>query len=828
MKPWGGASLFMFVLPLALLVLTGTVLAGQPVSEDYSAVLTIHTDNPSVEISQMLYGIFYEDINSAADGGLYAELVKNRSFEFLRRLDGWGRLNKQENGSIVIENLNPLNENNRYYVKLVSDGSGEELGLVNSGYGGIAVAEGKYYDFSVYARCDDGFEGRLVVTLENAQGEVYGKTVISGITRQWQRFSGEILATASDSRARLAVRVDGPGSVYLDMISLFPRDTWMGRENGLRKDLVQMLVELQPAFVRFPGGCIVEGNSIINAYRWKHTIGDVAERKINANLWGYYQSYGLGFYEYFLLCEDLGAEPVPIVNAGISCQVRGAEYVPMDQLDEWVQDALDLIEFANGPVDSTWGAVRAALGHPEPFNLKYLGIGNENWGPEYHQRYEVFHRAIKEKYPDIKLIAGPGTAYEGASYEADKAWAESVGVDVFDEHMYCPPQWFFNNADRYDDYPRGDMVIFVGEYAAHGANRRNNLEAALAEAAFMTGLERNSDLVHMAAYAPLFNKVGYSQWVPDLIWFDNTRVYGTPSYYVQKMFSTNLGDWVLPHTYQTNEAVPQQEPISGRIGLGAWRTRVEYDWIRVTSGGEVLLYDDFSGQGVEWESRRGVWQQSDGLLRQSIIDDNCTILAGDVDRSNYTIEVRARKVSGAEGMLIPFGVKDGDNYYWWNLGGWGNTVTAIEKAVSGQKMIIGDRADVRIQSGRWYDIKIEVSGRTIRCYLDGELIHEVVDEDDTTVLYVVCSYDEETGDVIVKAVNRSSLPRTVLINLDGSFVPSGAGTAEVLTSDNLNDENSFEEPLKVSPVLTKLTGLSNSFEYTFDPYSVTVLRIQHV
>jgi alpha-L-arabinofuranosidase len=832
-----------------------------------AGVLTIHTDCPGIEISQMLFGVFFEDINYAADGGIYAELVRNRSFEFLRWLDGWVRLDGQEDGTISLETLNPLNENNKRYAKLSSDGSGKELGLANLGYGGIAIVKDAYYDFTVYARSEDGFDGQLVVNIEGSRGDalgkVYGQATIDGLTDQWQKFSAQIKADSTDAYARLVVRVDGSGDVCLDMISLFPRDTWMGRENGFRPDLVEMLAELKPAFIRFPGGCIVEGNSIINAYRWKDTIGDVAARKSNSNLWGYYQSYGLGFYEYFLLCEDLGAEPVPIINAGLSCQVRGAEYVPMSELDEWVQDALDLIEYANGPVDSKWGSVRAACGHPEPFNLKYLGIGNENWGPEYHRRYEVFHQAVKERYPEIQLIAGPGTAYEGSDYLSDKAWAERVGVDVFDEHMYCPPQWFFNNADRYDDYSRNEMKIFTGEYAAHGENKRNNLEAALAEAAFMTGLVRNSDLVHMSAYAPLFNKVGSSQWTPDLIWFDNTRVYGTPSYYVQKMFSTNLGDRILPHTYEASELGPQVQPISGRTGLGSWQTRVEFDWVKVTSGGATLLYDGFGdaevdggtaagnemgageAAGTQWAPLRGRWERSEGLLKQLITDDNCRILTGDPTWANYTIEVRARKLSGAEGFLIPFGVKDSNNYYWWNLGGWGNTVTAIEKAVGGQKMVIGDRVNLRIETGRWYDIKVELEGRTIRCYLDGELIHEVVDQDDSTTLYLVCSSDLETGDVIVKAVNRSNRPQIVDVRLDGERRLTGKGTAEVLTSGDLRDENSFAQPNKVAPILVELDGLGSgsgdavrseagdwpcgdrgsSFIYTFQPYSVTVLRI---
>lgn len=668
--------LLVLTLPLGLTSTVGAADAGseecsgtravRTQSAECSGILTIKTDEPGPPISQMLYGVFYEDINYAADGGLYAELVRNRSFEHLRRLEGWQRINNQGQAKIVIEDESPLNENNRHYVKLVSCEAGKDLGLINQGYDGIATSRGKDYEFTVYARSENGFDGELLVSLIDSSGGVWGEGSIGGITPEWQKYILRIKAMETCHQARLMVRINQPGTVCLDMISLFPSDTWQGRANGLRKDLVEMLAELKPAFIRFPGGCIVEGNGMINAYRWKDTIGDVVLRKLNSNLWGYYQSYGLGFYEYFQLCEDLGAKPVPIVNAGLSCQVRGAQYVPIEELDEWVQDALDLIEYANGPVDSPWGSKRAANGHPEPFDLEYLGIGNENWGHEYHRRYEAFHSAIKERYPEIKLIAGSGVAYTGPDYQLAKQWAESVGVDIFDEHMYCPPEWFYENVDRYDGYARGDMRIFVGEYAAHGEGSRNNLEAALAEAAFMTGLERNSDLVHMASYAPLFNKADSSQWVPDLIWFDNTDCYGTPSYYVQKMFSTNLGDTILPHEYQARTIASQAELTSGTSGE------------------------------------------------------------------------------------------------------------------------IGKEA-----------------------------------------LFIACSRDHDTGDVIIKAVNRLDRAQTVEIRLEGDFAVSGQGRAEVLTSTDPRDENSFAEPRKVAPVLRELAGLGSCFSYTFDAYSVTVIRIKH-
>lgn len=537
------------------------VKANENRSDLLSGVLTVEGDRKGPEISPLLYGAFFEDINCAADGGLYAELVRNRSFEFLRSYTGWQRIYDRDKAEIVVENSKPINENNPHYIKLSTDCPGGELGLKTAGYGGIAVENNKGYRFSAYIRCEDDFDGFISVFIENEEGKSCGEVEITGLTGEWQKYSAIIKAEESAKEAVLAVMVQGVGTVYMDMISLFPLDTWKGRENGLRKDLVEMLAALEPTFIRFPGGCIVEGNLLVSAYRWKDTIGDPAERKTNPNLWIDFQSYGLGFYEYFLLCEDLGAEPVPILNAGLSCQVRGAQVVPMEELDEWVQDALDLIEYANGPVDSYWGAKRVAAGHPEPFNLKYLGIGNENWGPEYHERFAFFQEAIKEKYPEIKLITGAGVAYDGPDYRIAWDWAARIGADIFDEHMYCPPQWFFAHADRYDHYPRGVMEIFVGEYAAHGERRKNNLEAALAEAAFITGLERNSDLVTMSAYAPLFNKVGASQWTPDLIWFDNTRVYGTPSYYVQQMFSVNKGDVILPFDFRKSPSAQGEDTM---------------------------------------------------------------------------------------------------------------------------------------------------------------------------------------------------------------------------------------------------------------------------
>jgi Alpha-L-arabinofuranosidase len=564
-----------------VLILLAAILTALPASkrnrlaaaenDSLSFQLDVEANKQGVAISPNLFGAFFEDINYAADGGLYAELVQNRSFEFASHAKHWSLVRKggdEVDGTFKIAGENPLNPNNPNYAQVTAPKikTGQEFGISNSGFGGIPILAGESYNFSFYARSGN-YNGLLKISLEDMDQHVFATAQIAMITNRWQKYSGKLQSNTTENRARLVVTLTGPGTVDMDMISLFPAKTWKNRANGLRPDLMQLLADLKPKFLRFPGGCVVEGNKLTDAYDWKNTIGDVAERRENTNLWGlgrpysYDQSYGLGFYEFFQLCEDIGAEPVPVLNAGMACQVRNNFYTyssdtnvayPLEQLakSKYVQDMIDLLEFANGPATSVWGAKRAAMGHPEPFNLKYLGIGNENWGPEYKERYDICRSELLARSPyaqKIKLIMSSGTVPDGMVF--DDVWntarSQENYVGLVDEHFYMKPEWFYDNVNRYDEYERGGTKVFAGEYAAHVTGKRNNMEGALAEAAFMTGLVRNSDVVEMACYAPLFNHASYSQWVPDLIFFNQTASYGTPNYYVQKMFSTNMGTYTL-------------------------------------------------------------------------------------------------------------------------------------------------------------------------------------------------------------------------------------------------------------------------------------------
>jgi alpha-L-arabinofuranosidase len=527
-------------------------------SADPAVRLTVDLAHPGHAVSPTLHGIFFEDINYGADGGLYAELVQNRSFEHAERLYAWGTVNREGQGTVTVESTDPLNANNAHYLRLEIRDPGKGFGVANYGFGGIAVRRGENYFFSVRARSDGPSGGALRAGLEDESGRPLGDCTVEGLNGHWQKFEGTIRSSGSATHARLVVLATAPGRVDLDVVSLFPENTWKQRRNGLRADLVQILADLHPAFMRFPGGCIVEGKDLANRYRWKDTIGDIADRKENWNRWQdaignqtapqYYQTYGLGFFEFFQLCEDLAAEPLPILNCGMACQYQGKQLVPLDQLDPFVRDALDLIEFANGPATSPWGARRAAMGHPQSFNLKFLGVGNEQWGEDYFARYRIFQSALKEKHPEIQLVTTAGPGVDDGSWKL--AWDKfrnGTPADIVDEHYYRPPQWFLENARRYDTQDRKGPRVFAGEFAAHdGEQRRASLRAAIAEAAFMTGLVRNSDLVAMSSYAPLFAKAGASQWAPDLIWFDNIHVYGTPSYYVQALYGRNRADLVLP------------------------------------------------------------------------------------------------------------------------------------------------------------------------------------------------------------------------------------------------------------------------------------------
>jgi alpha-N-arabinofuranosidase len=540
--------------------------------------IIVNVDKPGAVIKPTMWGIFFEDINFAADGGIYAELVKNRSFEFYKPRTGWKiDITSKDSSHFLILNRGFLNEVNPRFARVTLNDGTNKLSISNSGFKGMGVKQNIRYNFSILTSLPEGSNVGVRVELISEKGEKLGEASLIPKGADWKKYETSIVASKTDLRATLRISFEGKGVIDFDMVSLFPGDTWKGRPNGLRADLVQLLADLRPGFIRFPGGCIVEGFDLNNRYQWKKTIGNTENRQLIINRWNtefkhrpapdYYQSFGLGFYEYFLLAEDIGAEPLPILNCGMACQFNSAEVVPLEQLDPYIQDALDLIEFANGAPESKWGKIRSQMGHPAPFNLKYLGIGNEQWGPQYIERYALFEKVLRTKYPEVNLVSGTGPQPDDELFKYAAGALKSLHPALVDEHYYRPPKWFRDNAARYDDYDRNSFRIFAGEYAAQSVyttspDNKNNWECALSEAAFMTGLERNADVVNMVSYAPLLAHVDAWQWTPDLIWFNNLTSYGTANYYVQKLFSTNKGTEALT-------ILLDNKPLTGQLGLYA-------------------------------------------------------------------------------------------------------------------------------------------------------------------------------------------------------------------------------------------------------------------
>ncbi len=545
--------------------------------------MVIQANKPGAEIQPTMYGLFFEDINYGADGGLYAELVKNRSFEFPQALMGWKTF-----GNVKLQDDGPF-ERNPHYVRLGNSGHNDKhTGLENEGFFGIGVKKGEEYRFSVWARLPQGGTGEkirveLVNPVSMGEKHAFASQELTIDSKEWKKYQVILKPQQTDPKSILRIFLTTKGTIDLEHISLFPVETWKGREGGLRKDLAQALADIKPGVFRFPGGCIVEGTDLDTRYDWKKTVGAVENRPLNENRWhytfahrfypDYFQSYGLGFFEFFQLSEEIGAEPLPVLSCGLACQFQNKDmeaHVPVDELQSYIQDALDLIEFANGDVNTTWGKLRAEMGHPAPFNLKFIGIGNEQWGPEYPEHLAPFIDAIRKAYPKIQIIGSSGPGSEGEQF--DYLWPEMkrLKVDLVDEHFYRPESWFLSQGARYDNYDRKGPKVFAGEYACHGKGKKwNHFNAALLEAAFMTGLERNADVVHMATYAPLFAHVEGWQWRPDMIWFDNMNSVRTVSYYVQQMFAVNKGSNVLSLTMD-KKAVTGAEGQNGLFASAAW------------------------------------------------------------------------------------------------------------------------------------------------------------------------------------------------------------------------------------------------------------------
>ena len=791
---------------------------------DYS--ITVDPATKGAKIDDTMYGVFFEDINRAADGGLYAELVQNRSFEYFTDdnksytpLTAW----TVDGTAQVVDNDGRLNARNRNYLSL---GAGSSV--TNAGYNtGVRVEESKKYDFSVWARAESGTT--LTVSLQDADGTLATARRVAVRKGGWARYRATFTATRTSSNGRLTV--GSSAAAALDMVSLFPRDTYKHEPNGLRKDLAEKVAALHPGFVRFPGGCLVNTGSMEDyseasgyqrkrSYQWKDTIGPVETRATNSNFWGYNQSYGLGYYEYFRFAEDIGAMPLPVVPALVTGCGQNKAVDNDALLKRHIQDTLDLIEFANGPVTSEWGKKRAQMGHPKPFHLTHIEVGNEeNLPNEFFARFKQFRAAIQAKYPYMKVISNSGPDDAGSTF--DTAWQlnKDAKVDMVDEHYYNSPQWFLQNNDRYDSYDRSGPKVFLGEYASWG----NAFKNGLAEAAYMTGLERNADVVKLASYAPLFANEDYVQWSPDMVWFNNHASWGSANYEVQKLFMNNVGDRVVPSSATGTPSL--LGPITGAVGLSTWNTSAAYDDVKVTDAdGKTLLSDDFSGDASQWtHTGGGSWSVQDGqYVETSDTAENTMVQAGDTSWHDYDLQVKATKKSGKEGFLVAFGVKDTGNYYWWNLGGWNNTQSAVEQAVDGGKSTLISKAG-SVETGRTYDIDVKVRGRQVTLYLDGQEWGSFTDDKPAEPFRQVVTKDAKTGDLIVKVVNAQSSAARTAIDLGGAKV---AAKARVTTLAAAPDAVNTETKTAVAPVTSTFDGVADRFSYTFPANSITFLRIK--
>ena len=815
------------------------------------AIITINATNTCPTINPRMYGIFLEEINHGVDGGLYGELVRNRGFEDSRPPEGytlqegvwrnsrgfdsgfsrygyttngvpfWSLIQTgSAKGQMNVETTGGINEQSCYCLRLQAEPASDgRVGVANEGFFGVGVRAGEQYRLSLHARGAE-FKGPLVIRLESRDGTACSDQVkIAGIKSSWQKFEGVLTALKTDPKARLVIEAGGRGTFWLDFVSLFPAKTWKNRSNGLRADIAEMIAGLHPGFVRFPGGCVVEAGSIETAYNWKLTVGPIEERQERWGPWNYRRTQGMGLFEYLQFCEDLGAEPLFVGFAGQTCIFRAPQLVSMDNMG-WVRDNLqDVIDYANGPADSKWGALRAAAGHPAPFNLKLLEIGNENQGHEFERRYNLIHDALKSRYPDLECVA-------------DLSWTSPESMndaqfDIQDQHYYESPRWFATHFNQYDGRDRKLPPLYLGELAVttpDAGNLRGNLRAALSEGVYLMGCERNADVVRMVSYAPLLANVdGRTELTGSpppwhgMIYFNGTSVFGTVSYYLWKLFGANRPD----HCVQTDVTFPDAKPVvvSGQIGLGTWADTAEFKDVQVEKDGKVLYRSDFSTNAGGWQPGGGRWSVENGVYRQGRTGQGFSYF-GDENWSDYSLSLKAQNTGGSEGFLIIFGRKNGERY-WWNVGGWGNTQHAIEF----NQTPVGSPVPAHIERNRWYDVKIELSGPRIRCYLDGVLIH------DATVprpqkFFAVAGPDANSGDLILKAINLDSDAVSTQLKMVGPHPNFSNAQMTVLTSDRPSDNNSLEDPVKVQPAESSLNIDGNDFTHVFPPFSFTVLRLK--
>lgn len=804
------------------------LMAGCALYAAAQAQVTIDIDaqQRGPKVSPMLYGIFYEDINHAADGGIYAELIRNRSFEDGPRygapadMQGWSTYAAAPS-QLTARLIQPTKKtpllNSVQHNALALDIKASPtmpVCLVNEGFWGINAVRGRCYRLSFWAKTLK-YQGTVKATLCSKDGsQLYAETVVSQFpavkAQGWTKYEATLTANDNDPQAQFALVFDGVGQVQIDMVSLFP-PTFKNHENGMRPDLANMLWQLHPKFMRFPGGCFVEGQeSPDNAFRWERTIGPIEEREGHWNVnWGYRTSDGLGYHEYLQLAEDLGAKPLYVVNVGI----WHGGMTPYDSIQPWIDECMNALEYANGPVTSKYGAMRARNGHPEPFGIEYLEIGNENNQPDprqqsdhYYERYEQFYKAIRSKYPEMKII-GNVVAWG----DDNPKWNSKLSVDLLDEHYYRSPDWFAAAFHKYDSYDRQGPKVYVGEYAVtNGYGKLGNMNAALGEAVYMMGMENNSDVVELASYAPIFVNENDARWRPDMIRFSSSRVMGTPSYYVQQLMPQHLGSQVVK--------VEQNDPFEGmvrkpltpkhsRVGFGTWNTRATFE----TNKDMDYVYGD--------------WQKEGNTVRQTGHKDaTLCIEKSIIDSDHYTCKFRARKDEGAEGFIIIFNYVDEKNYCWVNFGGWINSQHAIEQISNGGKLL-ADSKRGRIKAGRWYDVTLQVNGDSVKAWLDNELVFDtVLKHDDTKGIFSSATIDDASGELIVKVANTSDAATTARLNLK-NFKPASARVVRLAANDGM-EENTLDTPTAIHPVEQLLSPENGSILLDVPPYSLNIVRIK--
>lgn len=811
--------------------------------------LVINLQEKGAEVAPSMYGIFFEEINHAGDGGLYAELVKNRSFEELEMPEGYYAegdilhpkevcnhltgevrhgsfrwttepvpgwiLQTGENSSaeMKLTKENPKFQSASNNLKVTIKDASAPVRLVNGGYWGMNLVKDDSYLLRAILRTSADYKGKITALLLSDTDEVLALAPVEvDGSGSWNDVHQTLRPSATAAKGKLALEFDGTGTVSLDYVSLFPEKTFRDRPNGLRNDVAEMLNGLHPAFVRWPGGCVVEGISLENRFEWKKTLGDPASRSGEYSTWGYRCSYGFGYHEMLQFCEDINADAMFVCNVGLGCQYRMGDASPESKIAYYLDDCMDAIEYALGDVTTEWGAKRAAQGHPQAFPLKYVEIGNENWGDEYDKRFDIFYKAIKAKYPELILISNHGLGGTG----------KIAKTDMIDPHWYVNPEFFFQNTTIFDSHPRGKYDAYVGEYACNANVGGGNMRAALSEAAFISGMERNGDLVKMASYAPLLENRNDRSWAVNLIWLDTDQVLGRSSYYVQQMAAENRPTYNV----KSNLTMGTPQPLeyeAGRFGFGSWNTQVEFKDVKVTEEDGTAVNLDLNSVA----DKKGAWMLENGVLSQISLETPTRYIVDGFSGNRFTLECQVRKVGGHEGFFLYFGLSQDDKKgFVYNVAGWNNQSTAVEGVSDGQTTgVVGDRVSQSLENNKWYDVKLVVTPQKSELYMDGKLIMAYAPET-TPLQFFSSGYDEATGELIVKVVNAEAEAYPLRVKLDGVSQVEKTGKVISLSAASDMDENSFEEPKKIYPQESEFKGFGKSFSYTFPPFSYTILRVK--